>query len=133
MSQIALESATVNYVVTDVPTTSRFYQRLGFAEVATVPTPDGTGLQWAMLVQGGATVMLQDAPSLAAGGFAAQAKPATGLVVFIKLTEGLEAQLARVETAGIPLAQALHESFYGTREFAVLDPDGVIVVFAQDV
>ena len=133
MSQIALESATVNYVVTDVQATSHFYQRLGFAEVATVPTPDGNCTQWAMLVQGGATVMLQDAPSLATDGFADQARPATGLVVFIKLTEGLEAQLARVVAAGLPLAKELHESFYGTREFAVLDPDGVIVVFAQDV
>lgn len=131
MAQPELLSATTNYVVTDVAATSQFYQVLGFTEVATVPAPDGRGIQWAMLQQGGATVMLQDSTSLASD-FPAQAKIAVGLEVYIQL-KGLDAQLLRLRQAGLPLAKDLHETFYNTREFAVLDPDGVIVVFAEDV
>ena len=50
--------------------------------------------------------------------------------MYIKIT-GINELLARVEQHGVKPAIALHKEFYGMNEFAVLDPDGYLLIFAE--
>ena len=52
--------------------------------------------------------------------------------MYIKL-QGIDELAARVEKHGIKPVIAMHKEFYGMKEFAVLDPDGYLIIFAEPV
>jgi uncharacterized glyoxalase superfamily protein PhnB len=47
--------------------------------------------------------------------------------------EGVEELANTVESHGIKIAMPLHTEFYGMKEFAVFDPDGYLLIFAEQV
>ena len=52
--------------------------------------------------------------------------------MYIKL-QGIDGLAAKVEEAGVKLAIPMHTEFYGMKEFAVHDPDGYLIIFAEPV
>ncbi len=52
--------------------------------------------------------------------------------MFIEL-EGLDELLKRVQSHGIKLEMPLKKQWYGMREFAVADPDGYLLTFAEKI
>jgi uncharacterized glyoxalase superfamily protein PhnB len=62
---------------------------------------------------------------------AGKAKPG-GISLYVELA-GLQQLLSRVREHNVKIEIALNETFYGMREFAVLDPDGYLVIFAERI
>ena len=60
-----------------------------------------------------------------------KAKPG-GISLYVEL-DGLGQLLSRVQQHNVKIEIPLNETFYGMREFAVLDPDGYLVIFAERI
>ena len=52
--------------------------------------------------------------------------------MYIKLN-GIDELAARVKQHGVTPAIPMHREFYGMKEFAVHDPDGYLLIFAEPV
>ena len=130
-----LSDVTPNLIVSDIDRSTRFYRDvLGFAVTTTVPEAAPFVFVW--LQRGGVNVFLnaregvaEDLPSLAG-------QPIGGTnTLFITIeaespTAGIDALFAQVADRA-PVVMPLKNQFYGMREFAVEDPDGYTVMFAQ--
>jgi catechol 2,3-dioxygenase-like lactoylglutathione lyase family enzyme len=126
-----LNSLSPNLIAANVNRSVDFYTReLGFTLVASVPET-GT-YNWAMVQRDTVTMMFQtlesiheDMPSLKITG-----KGSIG-TFFIKM-KGIDQLLADLKgKVEIPLD--MRTTFYGMKEFAVKDPDGYLLVFAEDM
>ena len=132
-----LTDVTPNLIVADIDRSTAFYRDLlGFSIVTTVPDQAPHDFVW--LQRGGVNVFLnaqrtvqQDAPHLAA-------RPIGGTnTMFVTLESdtvesGVDALYAAVVPQA-PLLAPLKDQFYGMREFAVEDPDGYVLIFAQRI
>jgi len=128
---------TPNLVVASVERSLAFYRDvLGFSLVATVP--DAAPFAFAWVQRDGVSVFLNstdavrdDHPDLAA-------RPIGGTAtLFIVLeagtvAEGVDAMAAAIGSRA-RLVMPLKDQFYGMREFAIEDPDGYVITFAQRV
>ncbi len=127
---VELESLSPNLIVADVNRSVDFYtSKLGFAKIASVP--DSGKMNWAMVMREGATVMFQtlasiqeDVPQLRLSAGAAAA------TFYIKV-KGLDAWHDSVK-GNVPIALPMRKTFYGANEFAIKDPDGNVLMFAED-
>ena len=128
---------TPNLVVADIDRSTAFYRDvLGFSVVATVP--ENAPFVFAWLQRGGVSVFLNaqhglggDVPGLAL-------RPIGGTNTLFMTIEadspeaGVDALFRQIEDRA-RVVMPLKTQFYGMREFAVEDPDGYIVFFAQRV
>ncbi|MGH9383606.1 MAG: VOC family protein [Vicinamibacterales bacterium] len=124
-------SVTPNLIVSDIERSSAFYRDvLGFSIKQTVP--DAAPLVFVWLERDDVPVFLNDAKSAAAEFPEAAARPFGGTAaLFIVVTE-----VDRLHEVVAPRARVVMElktQFYGMREFAVTDPDGHIITFAERV
>ena len=46
--------------------------------------------------------------------------------------EGIDALYASVQQQKVPIVIAMHKQFYGMKEFAVHDPAGYLLIFAEE-
>lgn len=124
-------SVTPNLIVNDVQESTRFYRDvLGFQVKQTVPEAAPFVFVW--LERDGVPVFLnarhaaaEDYPGVAdrpPGGTAA-------LFFIVSDVDGLHAVVGAIA----PIVMPLKTQFYGMREFAVTDPDGHILTFAERV
>jgi len=128
---------TPNLIVTDIDRSTAFYRDvLGFSVVTTVPEQPPFVFVW--LQRGGVNVFLnarhaaaEELPTIASrpvGG-------TNGLFVVVEAdttTAGVDALFAAV-SARAPVLMPLKDQFYGMREFAIEDPDGYLLTFAQRI
>jgi uncharacterized glyoxalase superfamily protein PhnB len=122
---------TPNLLVADVERSLAFYiDRLGFERGLTVP--DESPFVFASVTSGpveiffnAATVAIEEYP-----GFAGRPIGATG-TMFIEM-QGVDALHERVKPA-VKVVMPLETKFYGMREFAIEDPDGYVITFAERV
>lgn len=128
------KSLTPNLVVRDIAASTAFYRdALGFAVKQTVP--DEAPFVFVWLDRDGVQVFLNDLATVQADLPAAARTPPSdargwgGSGVFI-VVEGLD-ELHDLVSSKTTLVMALTKQFYGMREFAVADPDGHIVTFAE--
>jgi len=107
------------------PSLPFWVDRMGFLK--TVEVPDGGRLSFAILVSGGAELMLQTVESVRKD--SPQFVPHTGsqAALFIEVDD-FPGTLKRLE--GYTIALPEHTTFYGMREIGVVEPGGHIVVFA---
>ena len=124
-------SVTPNLIVRDVAASTAFYRDvLGFSVKQTVP--DGPPFVFVWLERDGVPVFLNDV-SAAAEEYpdAGSRQPGGTAALFFVVTEvdALHASVA----ARAPIVMPLKTQFYGMREFAVTDPDGHILTFAERV
>jgi uncharacterized glyoxalase superfamily protein PhnB len=125
------ESVTPNLLVRDVGKSLAFYRDvLGFTIGETVPDKEPFVFVW--MKHGDVSVFLNDINAAAHDYPAAASLPQGGtaaLFFIITDVDGYHAKVAPKTKVIMPLKT----QFYGLREFAVTDPDGHIITFAERV
>ena len=128
---IKFTSVTPNLLVRDVATSTAFYRDvLGFEIKQTVP--DAAPFVFVWLERDGVPVFLNDIKAAAHDYPAAASLPPGGTAALFFVITGVDdfhAVVAPKATVILPLKT----QFYGMREFAVTDPDGHIITFAERV
>jgi uncharacterized glyoxalase superfamily protein PhnB len=130
-----ITDVTPNLIVSDIARSTVFYRDiLGFSVTATVP--DSAPFVFVWLQRGGVSVFLNVADA-AKEDLPTVASRAVGgtMTMFITLEAettdaGVDALFASVESKARVL-MPLKNQFYGMREFAIEDPDGYVLIFAQ--
>jgi uncharacterized glyoxalase superfamily protein PhnB len=118
------QKVTPNLLVNDVAASLRFYeQTLGLQRRVTVPEREP--YTFVSLVAGSIEIFLNQDE-------ARTPHKAGGMSLYVEL-EGLDRLLDRVQQHGARIEVPLNETFYGMREFAILDPDGYMIIFAEPV
>jgi uncharacterized glyoxalase superfamily protein PhnB len=123
---------TPNLVVTDMEKSLKFYRDvLGFSVSQTVP--DKAPFIFAWMKRDDADIFLNvhmppqpGEPDLYAG-----KSIGGGTLSLYLVMEGIDELYASVQQQKIPIVIAMHTQFYGMKEFAVHDPDGYLLIFAQ--
>lgn len=124
---------TPNLVVADMEKSLTFYRDvLGFSVSQSVP--DKAPFIFAWMKRDNADIFLNQnmppqpgAPDLYAG------KPVGGGTLSLYLAmDGIDHLYAKVQQHNVPIVIAMHKEFYGMREFAVHDPDGYLLIFAEE-
>jgi uncharacterized glyoxalase superfamily protein PhnB len=125
-----VQSITPNLIVEDVHRSIEFYRQLGFK--LSMHVPEKEPFVFAGVEANGGFVFLNDKKMLgpelppwarARGG---------ALTLYIKLT-GFDEVLQIAREAGMKFVQEPETQFYGMREFAVEDPDGFVLTFAEEI
>jgi len=114
---------TPNLMVNNMDASLKFYtEGLGFERTITVP--DETPFVFAAVAAGTVEIFLntQESGTVQAG----------GMSMYLEV-EGLNRLHERVQQNNIKIHIPLNETFYGMREFAVLDPDRYLVIFAERI
>ena len=122
---------TPNLLVANVERSLAFYvDTLEFARGMTVP--DESPLVFASVTGGAVEIFFNDAATAIKEYPAFAGKPigATG-TMFIEV-EGVDALHDRLK-ASVKIVMPIVTQFYGLREFAIEDPDGYILTFAERV
>ncbi len=131
-SKFAIKKMTPNLVVEDVNATVGFYKdKLGFTTLLTIP--DTGKYVFAMLVSDSTTIMFQSVASMKEGFPEYDIKSSANSVILYIDVSDINAVLAKVKAAGVPVLRGIGETFYGTREFVIRDNCGHFVVFAMDI
>jgi uncharacterized glyoxalase superfamily protein PhnB len=103
--------------------------RLGFQK--TIEVPEGNKLGFVTLQKGSAEVMYQTYSSVEKDAPKDMAAAAKGPTYLYMEVEDLDAVLA--STKDMKIVMPLRTAFYGMREFAIQDPGGHFITFAQPV
>jgi lactoylglutathione lyase len=122
---------TPNLLVANVERSLAFYVgTLGFARGMTVP--DASPFVFASVTSGDVEIFFNDAATAVKEYPAFAGKPigATG-TMYIEM-EGVDALHERLNSS-VTITMPLVTQFYGVREFAILDPDGYVITFAERV
>jgi len=124
-----LKKLTPNLMVEDVNQTVQFYTEvLNFILDQTVP--EASPFDWASMKSGDVEIMLQSRSSLAGDIPALKDSKIGGSLTFFIQMQGLQELYERVK-GKTTIVQDLHTTFYGTREFSILDCNGYILAFAE--
>ena len=124
-------SVTPNLLVRDIERSTTFYRDvLGFTVKQTVP--DAPPFVFVWLERDGVPVFLNDQKAIEHDFPDAAARPAGGTATLFFVISGVDA-LHDVVSKRAPIIMPLKTQFYGMREFAVEDPDGHILTFAERV
>ena len=122
---------TPNLLVASVERSLAFYvDTLGFERGMTVP--DASPFAFAAVTGGGIEIFFNDAAGAVKEypGFAGKPIGATG-TLFIEV-EGVDALHDRLKPR-VKVVMPIETKFYGMREFAIEDPDGYVITFAERV
>lgn len=117
-------SLSPNLFVRDINQSIAFYEKLGFAKVMTVP--DEAPYDWAMLVSGPVTIMLQTMDSLGKElPEIPRDKTGGSLLLYIKREE--VTQFFETLKGKVTVLKGLEKAFYGATEFTIIDTDGYVL------
>jgi len=125
-----MESLSPNIFVKDMKATIAFYRQLGFNVVMSVPE-DGDELVWAMMVNEAVTVMFQTFDSLADDLPEIKRADGVSLLFYIKL-KGILNFFEELKDK-VTILKSLEKTFYGATEFSILDNNGYVLTFAEDL
>jgi len=125
-----MESLSPNIFVKDIKATIAFYKQLGFQIAMSVPE-DGDELVWAMLVNGSVTVMFQTFDSLGDDLQEVKREDGGSLLFYIKLKNILN--FFDLLKDKVTVVKGIEKTFYGATEFSILDNNGYLLTFAEDI
>lgn len=122
-----MESLSPNLFVKDMSETIRFYEKLGFKLVMTVP--EQGDYVWAMMTCDEITFMFQTLESL--GEEMPEIKRTKGgsLLFYIQVSD-IRKLFQRIEKE-VMVVKGLEKTFYGATEFSIADNNGFILTFAE--
>lgn len=106
-----------------------FYQKLGFDIQMSVP--ETKPFHWSMISNGELTLMLQAWESLGDQLPEVQVNEKHSLLFYIQV-QGLMELFDQFKDS-VFLLKGLEKTFYGATEFSLMDPDGYILTFAEDL
>jgi uncharacterized glyoxalase superfamily protein PhnB len=125
-STVTFESATPSLIVSDMAASLAFYRDvLGFELKDSVP--DAPPFVFAWLERGDVKIFLNDAKPVVAEFTTLRAGNTSTLFIIVNDVDGLHAEISSRSR----VVMGLKDQFYGMREFAIFDPDGYLVTFAQ--
>jgi catechol 2,3-dioxygenase-like lactoylglutathione lyase family enzyme len=132
-----LTDVVPNLITADIDRSTAFYRDvLGFSVVTTVPEQAPFVFVW--LQRDGVSVFLNVAAAAAHDLPSMAARPIGGTAALFVMVDaestaaGVDALFSSVD-GRCPVVMPLKDQFYGMREFAVEDPDGYVVMFAQRI
>jgi uncharacterized glyoxalase superfamily protein PhnB len=124
-------SVTPNLLVRDVKKSTEFYRDvLGFTMGETVPDHEPFVFVW--MKHGDVSVFLNDIKAAEHDYPPAATMPQGGTAAMFFIISDVDGYYAAV-AAQANVIMPLKTQFYGMREFAVTDPDGHIITFAERV
>ena len=124
-------SVTPNLIVRDIAKSTAFYRDvLGFEIKQTVPDLEPFVFVW--LERDSVPVFLNDIKAAEHDYPAAAELPRGGTAALFFVITGVDAYHAAVAPQA-KIVMPLKTQFYGMREFAITDPDGHIITFAERV
>lgn len=130
-----MKNLAPNLMVADVNKTAEFYQQVfGFQVIEKVPDmaePDSGKWQFAILHLGGVTIMLQNQRTLIEDIPSFANQPIGGTMTLYIDVEDVRSLFEKVKSHVTLFKEGLYETFYGTTEFTMVDPNGYILTFAQ--
>jgi catechol 2,3-dioxygenase-like lactoylglutathione lyase family enzyme len=130
-SAVTFTSITPNLLVRDVAKSTAFYRDvLGFEMAETVPDQEPFVFVW--MKRNGVSVFLNDINAAAHDYPAAASLPPGGTAALFFVISGVDAYHDAVAPKA-SVVMPLKTQFYGMREFAITDPDGHIITFAERV
>lgn len=126
-----------NLIVSNIDASTEFYRdTLGFSVVTTVP--DEAPFVFVWLKRGDVSVFLNVASAVAHDLPAVAVRPIGGTATLFVMVEpdsagnGVDALFAAIGSR-CHVVMPLKDQFYGMREFAIEDPDGYVLIFAQRI
>jgi uncharacterized glyoxalase superfamily protein PhnB len=125
-----MESLSPNIFVKDIKATIAFYKQLGFEVAMSVPE-HADDLVWAMLVNGSVTVMFQTFDSLGDDLQEVKREDGGSLLFYIKLKNILN--FFELLKDKVTVVKGIEKTFYGATEFSILDNNGYLLTFAEDI
>jgi uncharacterized glyoxalase superfamily protein PhnB len=121
--------------VKNMNTMIEFYcKNLNFEVLTIVPNEDTP--QFTILQNGNVQVMLETVESLSKSNPSLEnplnqsQQYGIGVINYIKTDDVSDLYNKLVENS-VPVVKELHETWYGTKEFAIEDPEGYVVMFSQ--
>ena len=124
-------SVTPNLIVQDIAASTAFYRDvLGFSIKQTVP--DAAPFVFVWLERDGVPVFLNDPQAVEKDLPGAGARPSGGTSTLYFVITGVDALHAAIAPR-TRVVMDLKTHFYGMREFAIEDPDGHLLTFAERV
>jgi catechol 2,3-dioxygenase-like lactoylglutathione lyase family enzyme len=130
-SAVTFTSITPNLLVRDVARSTAFYRDvLGFEMGDTVPDKEPFVFVW--MKRNDVSVFLNDIHAAAHDYPAAASLPPGGTAALFFVITGVDAYHEQVAPKA-NVIMPLKTQFYGMREFAITDPDGHIITFAERV
>jgi uncharacterized glyoxalase superfamily protein PhnB len=123
-----MESLSPNIFVHDMDATLAFYRKLGFDVLMSMP--EQAPHDWIMMGNGEVTFMFQTFSSLKDELPDISRHNGGSLLFYIK-TPKIRALHDRI-AGEVKVLKGLEKTFYGATEFAILDNNGYVLVFAED-
>ena len=123
-----MESLSPNIFVSNMSETIAFYKLLGFNATMSVPE-NGEDLVWAMMVNGGVTIMFQTYESLGETLPEIQRKDGGSLLLYINL-KNIREFFDSIKDK-VKVLSGLDVTFYGATEFSILDNNNYVLTFAE--
>jgi uncharacterized glyoxalase superfamily protein PhnB len=123
---------TTNLMVENVDESVAFYRdTLGFSVVASVPGESGA-LQFAIMAKDTVMLMLQEKTNLGKEyPLLATDKVQPSVTLYIKVDNFVE--LYEELKDGYEILCDVHTTFYGSKEFAIVDNSGYVLTFTENV
>jgi lactoylglutathione lyase len=122
---------TPNLLVASVERSLAFYvDTLGFARGMTVP--DQSPFAFASVASGAVEIFLNDAAGAVKEYPAFAGRPIGATATLFIEVEGVNALHDRLN-GRVKVVMPIETKFYGMREFAIEDPDGYVITFAERV
>jgi uncharacterized glyoxalase superfamily protein PhnB len=123
-----MDSLSPNIFVENMNETINFYKTLGFEIKMSVPET-GEDLVWAMMTNGGVTVMFQTFDSLNDSLPQISRTNGGSLLFYINL-KNIRGFFERIKDK-VAVLSGLEKTFYGATEFSILDNNNYVLTFAE--
>jgi lactoylglutathione lyase len=123
---------TPNLVVRNIEESLRFYEGV-LGCTCELLVPDKAPFVFASVKSGAVEIFLNDYNNVVADHPEMKDQPMASISSTFIEVEGIKALLERVEAERIKLFMPLTDQWYGMREFAIADPDGHLLVFAERI
>ena len=123
-----MDSISPNIFVKNINETIKFYQRLGFKVVMTVP--EQGDFVWAMMTCGNVSFMFQTFDSLGSELPEISRKDGGSLLLYIQ-TKEIRSFHDKIRDK-VNIIKGLEKTFYGATEFSIRDINGYILTFAEN-
>ena len=126
-----IENITPNLMVNDVNETIKFYEDiLGFTLLRSVP--EVGQIDWAMMKKNAGVIMFQSKKSLSNDLHIMQGrKPGGGTTLYIKM-KGIADFFENISEK-VEIVADIEHTFYDTKEFTIIDINGYVITFAEDL
>ncbi len=126
-----MQSLTPNIMVDDVNKTVNYYKEK-FEFKLEMCVPEKGKYDWAMMKNGDAVIMFQSTESLSGELIFFKGKKIGGTLNFYIKTKSVK-ELHDSLKDEVTIVKGLEKTFYGALEFSMLDLNGYVLTFAEDV